>query len=391
VLCQDAAADLAAAVARAIPPQLNQSETQLLTAVLDAVATDARPPSVFDTALDTYKFAYDNVGDGTVALGLIQDATMSAVGATFIDARGQLRYVNRQTEAAQEPAITIGAGDLIYRGPGFAGASSLRNVFNRVRMTIHPKTIAAATLFRSDAKIELGPGVSVEVWDSYSDPNTPGRLIGGYNFVALVAGTDYSAHANPDGSGADVTSALTVAITPFVSSAKSVLTNVGVDILYVTLRQLRGSGIFDDAPVTLETFRAKPYGDRPASIELPFQDNALVAQNLADFFVAQYSDRAYAGDMLTYDPQRRDALMQAALTLDIGAVITASEVQTGVNDMHFVIRSIAYAFEPVQDGAFLLVQYTISPHITSTAGMQAWIFDHPKRGLLDTGTVFGFA
>lgn len=393
VLAQDAAADLAVGIPRALPPQINKTETELIQAVIDVLPVEAQPPVDLDLALDEFQFAFDQTQSNAVALSLIYDAVMSAVGTAFINKEGTFRYRNRQNQAAAESALVIEDGDLMYSGPGFAGASSLRNVFNHFFLTMHPKTPSPApiNLFRVDTALLLDPGQELEIWDEYADPNNPDRIIGGYDFVPVAAGTDYRGAANDDGTGADRTSDIAILVEPFTSTAKTTISNTGATALYVIFRQLRGTGIFDNSPMTLESFVPKRYGDRAAPIDLPFQDSATRVQLLADQFVAQYADRARAGEELVFNPQRSATLMLGALTLDIGDVITASELTSGVNHVDYDIRGITYAFQRVRWGSYLTVRYRIVPHVTAAPGGAAWTFDHPVRGLLDTGTVFGFA
>jgi hypothetical protein len=393
VLAQDAAADLSTGIPRALPPQINKSETELIQAVIDVLPAEAQPPLDLDVALDAFTFAYDQTSSDAVALSLIYDAVMSAVGTAFVNKDGTFRYRNRQNQAAAESALVIEDGDLLYSGPGFDGASSLRNVFNHFFLTLHQKTPTPApiVLFHVDTAMPLDAGQSIEIWDEYSDPDNPQRLIGGYDFLPVVPGTDYRGNALDDGTGADRTADIAILVEGFTSTAKTTISNTSATLLYVTLRQLRGTGIFENPPMTLESFVPKRYGDRSAVVNLPFQDSVIAVQLLADQFVAQYADRARAGEELVFDPQRSATLMLGALTLDIGDVITASEVTSGVNDVDYDIRGITYTFVRVHTGAYLTVRYRIVPHVTSAPGGAAWIFDHPVHGLLDTGTVFGFA
>jgi len=393
VLAQDAAADLSTGIPRALPPQINKTETELIQAVVDVLPPEAQPPLDLDTALDEFTFAFDQTDSNAVALSLIFDAVISALGTAFVNKVGTFRYRNRQNQAEASSALVIEDADLLYAGPGFAGASSLRNVFNHFYLTLHQKSTSPSpvVLFRVEGALPINPGQVIEIWDEYSDPNNPQRVVGGYNFVSVVSGVDYHATANEDGTGADRTAEVSNVVEGFTSSAKTTISNMGASVLYVQFRQLRGTAIYDYTPMTLESYVPKRYGDRAAAIDMPFQDSINAVQPLADQLVAQYADRARAGEELVFDPQRSPALMLGALTLDIGDVITASELTSGVNHVDYDIRGITYAFQRVHVGAYLTVRYRIVPHVTSAPGGDAWMFDHPVRGLLDTGTIFGFA
>src|ERR1051325_8992003 len=97
VLAQDSFGDFAETKVREIPAQVDVTEVDLIQAVIDALPTENQPVATsFDAALDSYPFAFDNVGAGTVALGLLSDAMISAYGRLFQAADGRLRYINRQ-------------------------------------------------------------------------------------------------------------------------------------------------------------------------------------------------------------------------------------------------------------------------------------------------------
>jgi hypothetical protein len=389
VVAHDVIADLTEADVREIPPQIDRSETELLTAVFNALPIEARPAAIdFDASLDIYSFAFDGIGKGQKAIGLINDVIVSAVGTGFVAGDGTFIYRNRHSEATADSVLTLQDEDLLVEGPGFSGASSLSNVFNRFRVTVHPKDPIAAVLFSSSVVTPIAPGQTVELFDAYSDPDNRARLIGGKDFITpVVATTDYLGNAQADGLGANLTSLLTVTVEPFASNAKTTISHTHTNTVYVTFRQLRGTGIFDNAPATLESFVPQPYGDRPQSVDLKFQDDPITAQDLADYFSAQYSDRTRQGDELVFDPQRSAALMQAALSLELGDVATASERQTGLSMVDFLVRGITYDIQPGPFGYFLRMRLRVVPKVTATI----FTIDDVQNGLLDGDAVLGYA
>lgn len=389
VMAQDSMADFTETEVREIAPQIDESEVALLQAVIAALPTEAQPVATsYDAALDSYPLSFDNVGAGSAAIGLINDAVLSAFGTAFVAGDGTFTYINRHSEALATSVLTLTDSDLLARGPGFTGANSLQNVFNRARVTIPHKESVAAVLFSSTSPVAIGPGESVEIWDTYSDPSNRNQLIGASSFTALAAGVDYTANAASDGSSADLTSSLSIAIATFVTTAKSTLTNMGASSLFVTMRQLRGVGIFDRGPQTFESFTAQPYGDRPMNVDLKFQNDPTVAQDLADYLVAQFSDRTRHGEELVWDPQRSQTLMLAALTTEIGDVVTASESQTGLDDVGLLVRGIAYDIVGGRNGFDLTVRYSVVPRVASTS----FIFDDPIFGVLDSSqALLGYA
>jgi hypothetical protein len=390
VLAQDIFGDFAETRVRAVTPQIDQTEVQIVQAILAALPAESQPvATAYDAALDSYPVALDNIGDGAQAYTLLHDVVVSAFGMLAIDGDGTFRYTNRHNQALVNSSLTLTDGDLLVRGPGYTGPSSLDTVYNRVGVTIHPKTIVASTvLFASTVAIEVSAGASVEVWDNYSDPNNRDRLIGGKNFTAPVAGVDYTANTLEDGSGSDVTSSVTVTAYEFASSMKTVFTNTSVSTVYVTMHQLRGDGIYDNSPLRVESFAAKSYGDRPLEVDLPYQNDPVLAQDFADYLRAQYEDPSRLGQEVVFDPQTSGARMIAALSLDIGDIVTASERQTGLSAIEFIVRGIEYTIEPGPFGFNLTMRLRVVPN----AATSVFIFDDSDFGTFDgVNSVFGYA
>ena len=94
---------------------------------------------------------------------------------------------------------------------------------------------------------------------------------------------------------------MTITVNAYASGAEFVITNGHtaapaylVDAAGTPLLQLRGRAIYDQAPVTVESYIAQPYGDRLLTIDLKYQDDAEVAQNLVDFLQPLYNTRRAA-------------------------------------------------------------------------------------------------
>jgi hypothetical protein len=129
-----------------------------------------------------------------------------------------------------------------------------------------------------------------------------------------------------------VTASISVVTTTFAASAKFDITNSGAVDAYVTRRQLRGKGIYDNAPVTFESYIPMSYGDRPLDIDLPYQTDVTIAQAFAAYIASLFSALTNQADAVSLNPQRSDALMTQALVRDVGDLITESETMTGMTN-----------------------------------------------------------
>lgn len=381
---QDCMGDLADADVRSIPPQVGQTEVQLLTAVLAALPTDSQPVATsLDTALDLYPYAFDDIAGGGKALDLINRVITSAQGFVYPQADGTFRYENRHTTFLRSSIFTLTDTALT----GLVVPSSLGNVYNRVRVTTHPKTTKAGVLYALTGAQEIGPGQTITIWGEYADPTNSLKLIGGTSFLTpIVATTDYLANTLADGGGADFTSGIAITTYGFAASAKFDIVNTTTQSGYITKLQLRGAGIYDDAPPTVESYTTQSYGDRPLDLDLPYQANAAVAKDLADYLKSQYMRLGNQVDELVFNPQDSAALMALALTADIGSVVTVSEPQTGLTSVDVTILGIDMAATQGPIGPWLTCRYRVTPHALGSA----FVLNDAARGVLDLSAL-GYA
>lgn len=357
-LALDCMTDLAENDVREITPQVDQTENDLVQSVIDAMPTAAQPVAVdYDDSLDTYPYALDDASSGTKALTLIARVLNSARAFGYPLADGTFKVSNRQARPVAESSYTFTDAVL----DSVSVPSDLGIAFNRVRTTTHPRTVdAAATtvLFAMTARQAVTAGASITVWGDYTAADNSLKLIGGTAQVTpIVATTDYTATSAADGSGSSLTANISVVTTAFAAAVKFVITNNGGSTAYV-LCQIRGKGIYDNAPISFEATSAQDYGDRLLDVDLPYQDDGSVAQALADFLVAQYAEPSDQVFGFAFNPQKSHALMLQALTTEIGDVKTITEAMTGATDVDVVIQAIDEECTP---GGLLRARYLTAP------------------------------
>jgi len=384
---QDYMGDLAEAQVRTMPAQVTKTEVELLQAILAALPAELQPAATsYDTALDSYPYAFYDTGGGANAMDLANRVVTSTQGYLYVRNDGTLRYDNRHTVALRSSSVTFTDASLLAPD-GLSVPSSLENVYNRVRLTIHQTTQVPATVLCTLSGAQaVGPGETQDIWLDYTDPDTPHSLIGGTGFTTpIVATTDYLGNAQADGLGANLTANLSIVTSPFAATVKFAVTNTGAALVYVTFLQLRGTAIYDNAPLTAESYTAQPYGDRPLDIDLPYQVDANVAQDLADYLKARYLTLANQVDAHAFDPQRTAALMTHALTREIGDVVTVSETQTGIAAVELLILGIEMT---VGQKTHLTCRYRVTPRGSGFV----FVLDDAVRGVLDsTVAVLGYA
>ena len=343
VVCYDAIKDMMDAGMREVTTQVAQTEAQLITTLLAALPTDAQPPAQsIETGLDTYPYAFDNVGDGMRAGALIRDIVLSSRGVFFAKGDGTAKYVTRQSRAVAGSVATFTNATLV----DVVAPSTLDVIFNRVRVTIHPKTVdtAATTVLWAQTGTAplLTPGSSMTIWGSYYDANQEKRLIGGTAQVTpIVSTTDYLGNAAADGSGADRTANLTITTTAFASTVKFLVENTGATDTYVTKLQIRGKGIYDDGPRTFESFSTQTYGDRPLDLDMPYQDDPGVGRDAATYIRAQFDNLSNQVNELEFVASKTSALFSQAMLREPSDVVTVSETVTGLASIDAIIQSVS--------------------------------------------------
>lgn len=384
VVCYDGMRDLIEADARETTVQVNKLESELLTAVLDALPTDAQPVSrSIAVGIDTYPYAFDNVGSGTKAAAVIVDVVTSGLGIVYFSGNGTFTYKTRNDRAATASSLTLDNDMVALDAP-----SLLNRVFNRVRVTVHPKTVDAAATTRIWSQTGSAPtihaGATVTIWGAYYDPTDPTTSIGGTAPVTpIVATTDYTGNSAADGSGANRTADLSIVTSAFATTVKFQVTNTSGSDLFLTALGIRGKAIYDHSPYTFESYTPKAYGDRPISIDQPYQDDLELGQATADYLDQQYDALAANVDSVTVDAGKTAAMLVQALTREPSDMITVSEAATGLSSVKVFIRSVETRWESSKS---LLVSWGLAPG----PPFSAWELGVAGFGELGDTTYLGF-
>ena len=412
VLVQDAMGDFAEYRIRNLGVQITQSETALLQAIIDGLSPSARPVYIdLDQAVDIYPVAFDNVQAGVNGLQLLTDIVVSARGCLYVTGNGSFTYRNRKTLARRSSELTLSSTQL-YGGDGasFEVPSSMASAYNRVRVTVHPKSFSPTNdevLYAATGVVSV-PGLPATVlWGTYSDPDNPLQTVGGMEAQpegtgsrALVPYLDYEANTLPDGTGTDRTANLTVTATPYASGVEFSLSHLGQTEGYGPLYlvtdgghyaaqgtpwlRLRGRAIYDNGPITMESSSTADFGDRVLEVDLPLQDDPAVAQSVANYLRTIYEQATNRVEAITLNPQAIG--MANGLDLDITDVITVSETVTGLSSAQVAIQAIEGEIMPLTENGYLL----LTLHTRPILQQQLWILGDPVASILGSTTRLGW-
>lgn len=370
---------------RSIGPQLNQTETQLMTAVLAALPVSVQPASTdFDSGLDTYPFAFDDIEGGVRAATALHKVVTSAWGRLFVKGNGTLTYLNRQDSISRTVDVALDNSM-----SGLSVPSSYTNVYDLIRVKSHPKTLSLTntTVLASmpaTSRPQFQAGESQTFWLEYRNPTDMNLKAGGTEFQPLTGTTDYTANTLPDGTGTNQTANITVTVSAFASTAKFVVTNNSAGVAYLTSLQLRGRGIYDIDPVTVESVGSP--GTRQIDVDLPYQNDPNVAAGLADYIRNEYEVLNSQVNEVMFHAKTAE-LVRHALDREPGDLIVLAETVTGVN-AGVLIHNVGLAVKAASGGGVRLeCTWGLAPRV---AGEQ-WFLDDAALSLLGSTTILGYA
>jgi hypothetical protein len=360
----------------------------------DLVALANEPPAStdFDTGLDTYPFAFDDLG-GSVpkATQVSQDILQSELGYLYLRGDGTdgetLRFENRHARAGAEPILTLTEADLENARDVLEAPSTLDHIFNDIEtMTVPRRVDAAATsvLVRLDAPIEVAPGATETEFVDYLDPDNEAVFIGGKAMVQPAATTDWTANTAEDGSGSDVTADVSIAATYFGSRAMIAITNNGTVSAFVRGPggadglQARGRGLFRYRAVSSRGIDQDSIDDHdrrplPSPLLMPYQNDRNIGQGLAQFLAHVYGSGVNLPSKVKPLTHADHQLEREAITLDVGDRIAVPVAGESVDVyIHALECELSLA-------GYLRVAWTIAPADTT----DVLILDDLVAGTLD--------
>ena len=403
VVSYDGMRDLAEADCREVALQIDKGEDDLLTAVCDSVPAASQPVArSFDAGVDTFPYAFDEVGRGTKALSVCKDIADSAFALIFMRGDGTLRLQSRNTRASGTSAFTF--TDTAFHG--LSVPADLDKLRNLVRVSIRPRevdAVAADQLVYStagDKPFSVVAGTTLTQWIEWRDPTErTKKLIGALGVITtLVADTDFQGNSAEDGTGSDLSADLTITVTAFASTAKTEIQNTGPSTVYLVsdgvgaaprpaigkpFFQIRGKGVYDLGPQTYEATSVQSYGTRPLDVTLKYQGNPSTAQSYADYLEGQYSTLIAQMSSIEFLANESDDLLKQALQREPGDIITITEPVTGATTIDAVIHSVQLEVTP---GPWIRCRWGLSP----AAPFQAWLLGVAGRGELGDTTRLGF-
>ena len=391
VVSYDGMRELAEATLREIAIQTDKTESELLTAVCDALPSAAQPLARdFATGAETFPYALDELGAGATAMSVVQSIAVSSFAAIFMRGDGTLVLQSRDTRGTGTPAFHF---DNLHHGQ--TANASVDELVNRVEVVVNPRFVdaAATTVVYSTVgtvlSVEAGKTVTLSV--EYRDPDESRTLIGALDVVTtLVANTDYGGRPNESGAGADVSSDLAIVCTAYASTAQLAITNNGSATVYlvtsggVPLLQIRGKGVYQRSPLTFSEVSTQPYGDKSVVIDAVYMSNTDNAQGYATTVEERWNQPVAAMlEAIDFVASDSDDLLLQACARNPGDLIEVTETAIGASSLDMIIQSIELSIER---GNFTRCKFGLAP----AALTSYWRLGTAGRSSLGESTILGW-
>ena len=247
--------------------------------VLDSVSYPSRWARDLDVTADAIKYWWAS-GDRTAAAEL-EDLALSGFGQFFIAADGTARFVTRTNVGTS--VANFEQGDLYKQIENPQPWVNRRNI---MRLKVHPKDVSGTALlyeyFGTAPQIPAG-----ETFVFFPNYTYNGNSVPALSIVEPVAGTDYQIWTtSSEGSGTDMTSSCTVAVTNFGSTALVKIVNNSGSTVFLTSFKLRGVVVYEKNASDL-TYPSDPTTvtkPREFFIDLTWQQDANQAQDYVNIY-----------------------------------------------------------------------------------------------------------
>lgn len=370
--------------------QTNKRVDQLARTLLTA-AGGKKPAAIdFETGQSTFAYAFDNARDErTPLIRAFLDGVVSEVGYMYpkgdTTQGGTLKLEDRHFR----PLQTTPAASFNKSMYDVAAVRSRANVINHILAVVHPRAVDAAattvlyTLAATSTKPEIKSGETLPLTVFFRDSQGRFVRVAGTDIVTPVAGTDYVANTQPDGSGSVVTGNLSIAFNHTSNSASIAFTNNGLPTAYLTTLQVRGKAVQDRYELAVTSRDAqsiRKYGERDLTYDMPYEDRLDMAKG-----VAEWIDHIYGAPMtflseIVIKANKSDTLMTQALVREPGDRIEITEAMSGIATGDYFINGVR---ANIRAGQLMNVSWTLAP----AGQLEAWILE---VSLLQEGTILGF-
>ena len=353
----------------------------------------------FDTAQETLEYVGDESGteQGTSAFGYIQDLVMAEMGGRFLyDPRAtKYRFRDRQRDLRTSTVTaTLTAALLAQTSTSGVQMPPLvwgDTMVSSVALSYELRTAGAAgsviwTAENLPRLLRAGKDTRYSV--RFRDPDALSPC-GATDVLYPVAGTDYTANAASDGTGADMLTYLRVLteINARGASIRVFNTHATTD-LYVRLMQIRGTPLVISDRRTVEKKDAAnigAHGLRHVPADVPYASDERTVESYAKILLAG-GNPISRFSQATFDAWTHDTLMQYARDVDIGerVKINLSGDSWTEHSRDYIVVGYRYTIHSGKPS--LGITWILKPVVAA----RGWILEDAVCGVLETTTYVVF-
>jgi len=260
----------------------NTTADVLMDDVLDDVGWLATWGQSLDVGSDVIPYGWVN---DQSAFDALHDLSESEMGLTYIGGDGKIYFKSRHTLLLEAAALALTESEV---GNEPVVTNPWESVKNKISVRAYPRQLAAlGEIWRLDELRAVQPGSAVTLWGTFRDQNYNATIA--QDVVPPAPTTDYTMNTQADGGGTNLTGSFTVTATLFAGSVKLVVTNGSGFEGYITLLKIRGRALESlnvSASISESSASQAVYGRRQLTLELPFQQQTLVANDMSDWLLS---------------------------------------------------------------------------------------------------------
>ena len=326
---------------------VDQTADQMLTTIKDDMPI--APLAIdFDTGVNTFPTAFDNVTTKTKAYTEISKAMFSELGYCYLIKDP----VYGETLVFDNAEARNG-----LRTPDFSSDNTMtsleveygKNVINRFINKAFPRyvTPAPVILFELEARQRIPSGQTIVFSGNYVDPDGGGTEVSGINVLDPVVNVDYDATGNRDGTGANFTATLTVGTVKGTEGTTFTIKSDAVSTAWVWIR-IWGDGVYAYNPIEHSA------EDSTSIAEFDYQSILLNQKYMDDLhrgsltgaaIIEQEKQPRLKLNKVNFVANRTDALMLAWLTWDVGNMCYIKETDWEIDEYAY-IQGVEFTISP---------------------------------------------
>jgi hypothetical protein len=311
----------------------------------------------FDSGVDVNPYFWV---EGRSAAQVLHELAHNELGTIRLAANGAMTFRSRNFPEVE--LLTLTSDDI--KSGGIRRLTPDEAIRNLVQVSTSPRTEQSTQqVWEMPGPLQIGAGETID--DVWAEFTYNGNVVPVKNPITPVPTTDFLANSSSDGSGSNLTSNITISMSPFATRGQLTITNNGGTTAYVgpstgPLR-VRGNPI---ATTTTASFNytdaesVRQFGARPFTLGIEQNVNVAKAyRDLLGIYLAQARHYLVVDLMPDWDVQ---------FALDLGVVIRLQ--LTGINQLFRVIR-IAHKWQD-QAGIVVNTQLYLEPFVNIATGVQ---------------------